>query len=497
MGSVVASRLIGLARVKYIAWLLGRSAAADAFNAAFQVPDLIAYFLAGGAASISFVTILTRYRETGREAEAQRTLCVILTTMVLVMGGAIVLAEFLAPQLIRIWFSGFPADKAALCAQLTRIMLPSPLFFFAGGIFGAVLLSRRIFSVQAFASPFYSLSILLGGVLLYHFVGVASLAIGAVAGAFIGTFLLNVFASYRLGTRYRPILDWSDPGFREWLGMSIPLMLGVTLTQTDTWIIAHFASHEPGAVTMLTYAKQLFRAPMSLGQAAGAASLPFMAALFSKGNLKAFAEKTNSSVTRVVAFSFLLSAFLIAMALPLADVLIRGGAFHRNDSGFTAIYFAIFAISLCAWSAMPLYNRTFYAMGDTMTPMIWGTVVTVASLPVYWSLYRAFGPTGLAIASDVGVFAQTITFAYLLHRRRVVSMAGLGYGEMAKALLASAIALFVLVGLYRFVHTTSRLREVGVMVVATLIWFGICLGVLRLTRSSLPDQLTQRFFKRA
>ncbi len=66
---------------------------ADALNGAFVLPDMISYFLVGGAASITFVTILTRYRETGREAEGQRSLSVILTTMYLVLGGAIVLAE--------------------------------------------------------------------------------------------------------------------------------------------------------------------------------------------------------------------------------------------------------------------------------------------------------------------------------------------------------------------------------------------------------------------
>ena len=97
MASTFLSRIIGLVRVKYIAWLFGRGMEADAFNAAFVLPDMISYFLVGGAASITFVTILTRYRETGREEEGQRSLSVILTTMYLVLGAAIVLAEIFAP----------------------------------------------------------------------------------------------------------------------------------------------------------------------------------------------------------------------------------------------------------------------------------------------------------------------------------------------------------------------------------------------------------------
>ena len=72
---------------------------------------MISYFLVGGAASITFVTILTRYRETGREAEGERSLSVILTTMYLVLGSAIVLAEIVAPWYIHWWFPGFARKR--------------------------------------------------------------------------------------------------------------------------------------------------------------------------------------------------------------------------------------------------------------------------------------------------------------------------------------------------------------------------------------------------
>src|SRR5579862_4427829 len=270
MGSTVASRFIGLIRTKYIAYLLGGSAAADAFNAAFQLPDMLAYFLVGGAASITFVTMLTRYRESGRESEGERAMSVILTTMTLVLGSAIVLAEFIAPLYVRYLLTGFENDpaKAALCAHLTRILLPGQIFFLAGGVFAAVLLVRKQFAVQAVTPLIYNCGIILGGVLLYHELGPSSLAIGALGGAFAGPFLLNAVWAHRSGMRFRPILDWSNPGLHEWVHMSIPLMLGVSLVTADNWIINYFASHTLGAVALLSYAKQFFAAPVALGQAA-------------------------------------------------------------------------------------------------------------------------------------------------------------------------------------------------------------------------------------
>ena len=226
MASTFLSRIIGLVRVKYIVWLFGAGVEADALNGAFVLPDMISYFLVGGAASITFVTILTRYRETGREAEGQRSLSVIVTTMCLVLGAAIVLAEIFAPWYIHWWFNGFDARKAALCVHLTRILLPAQLCFFAGGVFGSVLLVRKQFSVQAVTPVIYGLGTIVGGVLLVKRIGVSSLAFGTVAGAFFGPLLLNWFFARRAGTRYRPILDWHDEGLHEWVRLSLPLIIG-------------------------------------------------------------------------------------------------------------------------------------------------------------------------------------------------------------------------------------------------------------------------------
>ena len=269
MVSTFLSSIFGLLRNIYIARLFGRGMEADAFMAAFQLPDMISYFLVGGAASITFVTILTRYRDSGREAEGERSLSVILTTMFLVLGAAIVVGEVFAPWYVHKWFNGFNASKAALCVSLTRILLPAQLFFFAGGVFGAVLLVRKQFNVQAVTPLIYNLGTIVGGILLVRRLGVSSLAIGTLAGALIGPFLLNWIFARRAGTHYRPIFDWHDEGLHEWMRMSLPLIIGVSLVTADNWIIAHYASGTNGAISLMTYAKRLFTAPMAvLAQAA-------------------------------------------------------------------------------------------------------------------------------------------------------------------------------------------------------------------------------------
>jgi putative peptidoglycan lipid II flippase len=509
MASTFLSRIIGLVRVKYIVWLFGSGMAADALNGAFVLPDMISYFLVGGAASIAFVTILTRYRDTGREAEGERSLSVILTTMYLVLGAAILLAELVAPWYIHWWFPGFDAEKAALCVHLTRILLPAQLCFFAGGVFGAVLLVRKQFSVQALAPLIYGLGTIIGGILLVHKMGVSSLAVGTVAGAFFGPFLLNYIFALRAGTRYRPILDWHDPGLREWVRLSLPLMIGVTLVTADNWIIAHFASATSGAVSLMSYAKQLFTAPMAmLAQAAGAASMPFFASLWSQERRYEFATQVADSVSRVAALGLLAASGMVALAAPLVELLFLGGRFSVADSRECAAYFAVFSITMFLWSAQAIYARAFYAAGNTFVPMAAGTVVTLISWPLYAALYHTHGAMGLAIASDIGIALQTCTIAVLLHQRRMVSLASLDYVELGRCLIASIVggagvwlSIWGLAGLaHRLLATTNsshlaaqiRWTDLALLVVGSVLWLLLTKTILEKAGSALPRVLMKR-----
>jgi putative peptidoglycan lipid II flippase len=505
MVSTFLSRIIGLVRVKYIVWLFGRDMQADALNAAFVLPDMISYFLVGGAASITFVTILTRYRDTGREDEGQRSLSVILTTMYLVLGSAIVIAEVIAPWYIHWWFNGFDAQKAALCVKLTRILLPAQLFFFAGGVFGAVLMVRKQFSVQAVAPLIYGLGTIVGGVLLERRIGVSSLAFGTVAGAFLGPFLLNWIFARRAGTRYRPILDWHDEGLREWVRLSLPLMIGVSLVTADSWIIVHFASRTDGAVSLMSYAKQLFTAPMAmLAQAAGAASMPFFASLWSKQRYFEFATGVADSVSRVASLGLLAASAMVALAAPLVELIFLGGRFSAADSRLCAAYFSVFSISLFLWSAQAIYARAFYAAGNTFVPMAAGTVITIVSLPIYASLYHWHGAMGLAVASDIGILLQTGTIALLLHQRRMVSLASLDFNEMGRCLFAAAAsgaAVWMLIwsvgglpaSLWGTLHPAQiRWTDLALLLVGTAVWAVVAKWVLELSGSALPRMMMKR-----
>jgi len=362
----------------------------------------------------------------------------------------------------------------------------------------AVLLSHRLFLFPAFGPLIYNAFIILGGVLGGRHLGVASLAYGALVGSFAGPFLASVIGAAKIGTGYKPSFEVRNPAFLEWVKLSVPLMLGVSLVAADDWILRHYAASGVGDITRLTFAKRLFAVPIAvLGQATGQASLPFFARLFNEKKLKEFAVTVNDSVYRVASASLLASGLMMVAALPLIDLVYRRGKFLFEDTQTSAIYFFWFSLSLALWSAQGLYARAFYAAGDTLTPMVAVTIITAASLPVYSFLFHTFGVVGLAWASDVGIAANLLALALLLHYKKLVPLGGLRWGELGKAAVVAVIAGGVSFEVATVVPLStagrgSRVADVLQLGLVSITWAAAAAAGLWLVRSELPGDLRRR-----
>lgn len=495
MVSALSSGVLGLIRIKYVNHLFGAGVEQDAYRAAFKWPDLISYFLVGSAASVSMITMLNRLREQGDEEGADRALWVVLSTMLAVLGAVMVLAEIATPLFVRIAYGEqfYNDARGPLCINLTRLLLPAQMFFFIGSMMSARLQVRKIFTYQALTPVLYNGGILLGAVFLHRQLGVYSLVVGVLAGVIVGSALLNTWGALRTGMRLFPRVDFRDPAFREWLHAALPLMLGVSLVMFDGIFFNRFASAQVGQLTLINNAKDLFNSAFNIiGPAVGSASLPFFASLFQRNLAWEFSSSVARSVSKLFAVGMLVSAWMIALAPALMDLL-RGGRFHHADAVETTWLFRIFAITLALWAVQGLYARAFYAASDTKTPAVAGTVIVVLTFPLYWLLYRAFAMPGLAIASDLGILIQTGSLAVLLHKRRLVSLGHLEFAELGRALAASIGSLAAAAAVVRLLPPPVTHRQDAVLIaIGTTAWAIVVFAILKLTSSTLLAQILRR-----
>src|ERR1019366_3424617 len=98
ISAVMLSRVLGYVRQMYIAWRLGAGPRTDAYVGGFNLPDYLNYILAGGTASITFISIYTRHTAKGRDPKAQDAFDSTITIMTAVgLAGTVILEVFPPP----------------------------------------------------------------------------------------------------------------------------------------------------------------------------------------------------------------------------------------------------------------------------------------------------------------------------------------------------------------------------------------------------------------
>jgi putative peptidoglycan lipid II flippase len=431
VASVLLSRIMGFVREAVIAALLGANAKTDVYFSAFTIPDFLNHILAGGALSITFIPIFSRFLADKEEAKGWRLTSVVLSNMTLLAIPAILLLEIFAEELVPLVGPGFSEAQAAECAYLVRVILPAQYFFYTGGILMAVQYAHERFLLPALAPIVYNLGIIAGGAILAPYIGIEGFCWGVLFGAFAGNLGLQILGARKIGFRFRLEVALRDPGFIEFLKLSLPMMLGFSLILVDEWIGKALASYLISAtISWLTYARTLMRVPIAiLGQAAGVASYPFLARLAAEGKLGELEATLGRALRNVLLYIVPASALCAVLGREMAMILFGRGKFTPADAvavGETLFYFSL---GIFAWGAQAILSRGFYALRDTITPTVVGTIFTGLVLPVSYVLMDPMEHRGLALGSSVGIISYAICLYWLFHRRMGASRAA---GEAAR-----------------------------------------------------------------
>jgi putative peptidoglycan lipid II flippase len=445
--SVLLSRGLGYVREAVLALRVGVSAEADAYRAGFQIPDLLNYFLAGGALSVAFVPLYTRARARGG-LEARRLYATVLGTL----GASAVLATAIlwwqAEALVGTLFPRFEPDKQALTVHLTRIVLPAQIFFVTGAIVRAALMAEGRFGAQAAAPILYNGCIIAGGLFLAPTLGVEGFAWGALVGAFLGPFLVGLLDArgrVPLAVRFAPF----DRDFLRYLVVAAPLMIGLSLLVVDEWYERIFGGLlGDGVVAQLGYARQLMLVPVAIvGQALAAAALPFMSRLWSENRGAELDALVLRSVRLGAALAVISGAALVVFAEPAVRVVYERGRFGGGDTTAVAGLLAVLALACPSWVVQQIVSRAFYARGDTWRPMLLATGMAVAMIPLYLGLGERYGALGIAWAGVVGITANAL--ATLLLARRLHGAPPLRplLSTFLRSVGIAAVAAFVAQGL--------------------------------------------------
>lgn len=452
MASIFLSRVLGVLRESVLAALCGAGTEVDAYKAAFVLPEILNHITASGFFATTFIPIFSRYLAAKDDAGAWRIFSIILSIFGLGLCALIAGAMVLAPQLMALLTHGRPDPIfQVMAARMTRILLPAQFFFFVGGILMATQYAREQFLKPALAPLIYNLGIIVGGMALARPLGVEGFAWGALGGAFVGHFLLQILGSGRQGMRFSLVFEWGHPDVRRYLLLTLPLMFGLTMTFSTEIFSKFFGSYLPaGAITHIDFAWRIILMLVGFfGQAVGVAAYPFLARLAAEKRLSEMNQLFNNTL-RYLALVIPVSLLVFVVRHEIVAVLFQRGGFTAADTSATALALAGMVVGAVAFTAQTVVNRGFYALQNTLLPTVYGSLAVLLSLPLYWVGLKTLGVLGIGLAISASALAQ-VGLLYTVWNRRSCNAGSRGvYRFYFKTLLVSLPVAGILMASQRF-----------------------------------------------
>ena len=497
-GGIMLSRLLGIVRDMIFAWMLGADGVTDVYVAAFRIPDFANYLLAGGFLTITFIPIFAKYMADDEEDAGWVGFSAIIRWLALGITALIAIAWAATPSLVAWLFPDFTPDQADSTIQLTRIVLPAQFAFVVGAMFAAVQYAKGIFTIPTLAPIIYNLGIITGGIAWQVATGEpdpAGFIWGALAGAFIGNFAIQIWGARRVGMKLSISAPWKHPAVIAYIVIAFPLMLGQSVVALDELFMSVFGGMVgEGAQTHLQFARRTMFVPIGvIAQAAAVAAYPTLARLFAEGNRPALLHTVNKAMRYVFVLSIGAAGIVAAMSLPTIRVLFERGSFTSDDTSAAASALFMYAFGIPVWGALQIITRAFYAKREMWTPVIVGTAVTILAVPLYFVMHSAFGIEGVAITSVLTLGVYTAVLMGVWYRP---ADARAGLGPMLKgagraiplavpaAFASGAVAWAISTG----IEGSPLISATLALVVGGVVYAGVVLGI----GSLLYDLLRRR-----
>jgi len=446
----LASRITGLVRELLVAATFGASAATDAFNVAFRIPNLLRRLFAEGAFSQAFVPILADARARGGDDNTRLLIDAVATVLAWALLVTCALGVLAAPVIVWLMASGLARFDDAVV--MTRWMFPYIGCMSLAALAAGILNTWKRFAVPAATPVLLNLAVIGAawwGVPLFVGWGITpvyALAAGVMAGGVLQLAvqlpaLARIGCFPRIGVAPGAVRQaWHHPGVGRVLKQMAPALLGVSVAQISLVINTQIASHVGvGAVSWLTFADRLMEFPTALlGVALGVVLLPQLSAAQAGDDGPRYTGLLDWGLRLVLLLALPCAAALLVFAEPLVAVLYHYGAFSPRDVAQTVTALRGYGVGLIGLVAVKVLAPGFYARQDIRTPVRIAVAVLVGTQVMNLLFVPWLGHAGLALSIGLGALINAGCLLIGLRRIGAYSPAPGWAGFLARVLLATA-----------------------------------------------------------
>ena len=430
---IFCSRIAGLIRQRVFAHYFGlQSDAADAFMAAFRIPNFLQNLFGEGALSASFIPVYAALVARGERQEASRVAGAIAALLGLVTAILVIVGVATTPWLIAAIAPGFVGPKRELTISLVRILFPGAGLLVLSAWCLGILNSHHRFLLSYTAPVLWNVA-MIATLLVFGAQDALPrlawiLAWGSVAGSALQVGV-QLPAVRRLVPDLKLMLDRSSEHVRTVVRNFIPVFVSRGVVQVSAYIDALLASLLPtGAVTGLANAQLLYTLPVSLfGMSVSAAELPAMSGAAGLAATEALRQRLDAGLRQIAFFVVPSAMAFLALGDVVAAALLQTGRFTHEDAVYVWAILAGSAVGLLASTLGRLYSSTYYALRDTRTPLRYAAVRVVLTtllgyicailLPPLLGISPRWGTAGLTASAGIAGWMEFALLRRTLNRR--------------------------------------------------------------------------------
>jgi len=423
MATVILSQILGLLRTRLLFSIFGPSNTLGVYNYASILPDTIFQLIIAAALASAFIPVFSEYLSKGEEKDGHKmasTLLVIGLAIFIVL--SLILVVF-APKILPIFNGGqnFSTDDMELMANLMRIIIVGQLIYIIGAFFSVVLQSYNHFFVPGFASAFYNVGIIIGILLLHGQFGIYAVPLGVVLGAIIFV-LLQVPLAKKVGFSFTPAMSFlGSNGVKKVFILAWPRTIQIAVQQIGTIVLAAIIAFmvQPGRTHLLfDSAKTLMFAPVSLiGLSIAQAAFPVLSR--EKNNLNDFKVTFTTSFNQMLYLILPISSIILVLRIPIVRLAYGADKFDWPATVLTGHILAFLSLSIFAQALIVLFYRAFYALHNTLLPLIVSAMSTILLiiLGYYFIMVAMMSIESIALAFTIANILQLIILVVLLDKK--------------------------------------------------------------------------------
>lgn len=420
--TIILSQVLGLVRQRLLVGIFGASNTLGVYLASSRLPDLLFQLIIAGALASSFIPVFSDYLTKNKNEQAHRMASSLLAVGFVIFFILSIILFILAPFFLKILNlgSGFSPSQMDLMAGLMRVIIFGQLLFIIGTFFSALLQSYNHFFIPGIAAALYNLGIIVGIIFLSSSFGIFAPAYGILIGA-----LFFIFAQVpmikKVGFSFKPSFSFKVPGVLDVLRLMWPKTLSLAVFQVGTLAtvtLISFLSNAGRNYVIFDYAQTLAFAPVALfGQAIAQAAFPVLSR--ERNKMQEFKATFITSFNQILYLVLPISVLLLVLRIPIVRLIYGAGQFDWAATVLTGKTLALFSISIFAQALIALIYRGFYALYDTKTPLIIGTISTVFLICIgYFSvLVLKMGVESIAIAYSLGTILNLLISIVVFYKK--------------------------------------------------------------------------------